>query len=438
MAIALRAMRASGELTAAQALGRLRREAPAAVHTAAGAVALTAVAIVVAFAAGEEIGAYELLALLGLGLAIATCAALGALVLAARPGHRLGLALLVGGALGSLWTLATVTVEAADTGERLGQWAAWLDNWTFVGLLVLVTWPLLLFPDGRLPSRRWRPVAWLLALALAGLALRGMLDPGTLDEIDGDVPNPLGVPADWSWVNALGVFGFGIPLGVVAGMVAVQVRARRRPEPAMRAALWASRGLAANFVLCLALNLTDSPLADGAFYAATLTTSIGAFAATAAVAILRDRAVEVDLLLRRAFIVAGVAVGTPARLPRRVRPRHEPDRLVGERARGRPGRRARRGAPAGARPRPRRPRAVRAPRPVDRRAAPRGAARARRRARGRAARRRARAARDARRIGRADRARSRRRAGSGRRRGGARTSRGSSARSATAGCNSGG
>ena len=89
----------------------------------------------------------------------------------------------------------------------------------------------------------------------------------------------------------------------------------------MRAALWASRGLAANFVLCLALNLTDSPLADGAFYAATLTASIGAFAATAAVTILRDRAVEVDLLLRRAFIVAGVAVGTLLVLPRRVRPR---------------------------------------------------------------------------------------------------------------------
>ena len=201
MAIALRAMRASGELTTAQALGRLRREAPAAVHTAAVAVALTAVAIVVAFGAGDALGPYELLALLGLGLAIATCAALGALVLAARPGHRLGLALLVGGALGSLWTLATVTVEAAGTGEPLGQWAAWVDNWSFVGLLVLVTWPLLLFPDGRLPSRRWRPVAGLLALALAAVALRGMLDPGALDDIDGGVPNPLGIPASWSWVE---------------------------------------------------------------------------------------------------------------------------------------------------------------------------------------------------------------------------------------------
>ena len=166
------------------------------------------------------------------------------------------------------------------------------------------------------------------------------------------MPNPLGIPASWSWVNALGVLGFGIPLGVVAGMVAVQVRARRRPEPGMRAALWASRGLAANFVLCLALNLADSPLADGAF--------------------LRRDADDLDRRLRR-----DGSRRHPARPRRRGRPpaparvhrgrrrgRHparrssrvftlatSPRRLVGERARRRPRRRARRGAAARARAR---------------------------------------------------------------------------------------
>jgi signal transduction histidine kinase len=295
---------ASSELTAPQALSRLRREAPAAVYTAAGAVALTAAAIVIAV--GPDTGAepWELLATLGLGLAIVTCTALGALVLAGRPGHRLGLALLGGGALGSVWTLATVTVNAADVAQPLGRWAAWLDNWTFVGLIVLVTWPLLLFPDGHLPTPRWRWVGGLLTAAILAVALRGMFDPGALDDIEGSVPNPLGIPASWHWVNALGVFGFGIPVGVVAGMIAVQTRARRSPDRATRAALWASRALAVNFALGLALD------ADGPVYAATLTTTVAAFAATAALVILRDRAVEVDLLLRRAFIVAGVAVGS--------------------------------------------------------------------------------------------------------------------------------
>ena len=58
----------TGELTAARALDRLRREAPAAVWTAAGAVVLTAAAIVIALG-GEKAEPYELLARLGLGLA---------------------------------------------------------------------------------------------------------------------------------------------------------------------------------------------------------------------------------------------------------------------------------------------------------------------------------------------------------------------------------
>jgi signal transduction histidine kinase len=163
-----------------------------------------------------------------------------------------------------------------------------------------VTWPLLLFPDGALPSRRWRPIGALVFVATAAVGVAGMLDPGTLENFD-DVRNPLGVPESWTWVKLLSGFGFAVPVGVVAGMLAVQRQARARPGPGMRAALWASRALAANFVLVLALD------PEGPVYAATLTASIALFAAIATVAVLRDRVVEVDIVLRRAFVVAGVA-----------------------------------------------------------------------------------------------------------------------------------
>ena len=45
----------------------------------------------------------------------------------------------------------------------------------------------------------------------------------------------------------------------------------------------------------------------GAIYAATLTTSVAVFAVASTVSVLRYRSVEIDLVLRRAFIVAGVA-----------------------------------------------------------------------------------------------------------------------------------
>ena len=305
MAIALGSARPGGELTPAQALGRLRRRAPIPVNVAAVAVALVVAGVVIALAYADEVRPYEAIATVGLGLAIATCAALGALIVAGRPSHGLGLALLSGGVLGAVWVLA-MALERAD--GAVGHWAAWLENWAFVGLVVLVTWPLLLFPDGRLPSRRWRPVAWLLATATAGVAVSGMLDPGTLESVAGEVSNPLGIPASWTWIEALGALGVGVPLGVVAGMVAVHRRACS--DSALRPALWASRALAANFVLCLALNVTGSPLADGAFYAATLTVSVSVFAAAATLAVLRHRAIDIDVLLRRAFIVAGVGVGS--------------------------------------------------------------------------------------------------------------------------------
>jgi signal transduction histidine kinase len=301
MAVALEHGAAGGGLTAVGAFTRLRRASPAAVHSAVAALTLVAVGdVVLAFDSGG-LARYELIALVGLGFAAAACAALGALIVAQTARNRLGLAFLVGGTGAAVWLLATAWVDVPrSSGRPLLQWAAWLDNWIFVGLIVLVTWPLLLFPTGTLPSRRWRALAALVFVATAAVALAGMLDPGQLSNAH-DYRNPLPVPESWTWVDVLGVFGFGIPIAVIAGMVAVQRRARSLPGPGVRLGLWASRILALNFALVLVLN------EEGPVYAATLTTSVAVFAIAATLSVLHYRTIEVDLVLRRAFIVAGVA-----------------------------------------------------------------------------------------------------------------------------------
>src|SRR5215217_9723782 len=46
-----------------------------------------------------------------------------------------------------------------------GGLAVWVSHWAWApGLGLALTFVPLLFPDGRLPSRRWRPVAWLSAI----------------------------------------------------------------------------------------------------------------------------------------------------------------------------------------------------------------------------------------------------------------------------------
>jgi hypothetical protein len=300
---------AAGSMSDLQALARLGREAPAAVGAALAAAVLVAAGIVVELEGAVTIPAFDRLSEVALGLSCATCAALGALIVAAIPRQRLGIVLVTGGVLGALWALATPLAEGyPDRSGAVQQWAGWVENWAFIGLIVLVTWPLLLFPDGHLPSRRWRPIAAVLLVAMVAVALHGMLDPGMLDVIDTAEPvaNPLGIPASWTWLDVLGVGGVVVPFGVIASMGAVQRRAAHRREPGMRAALWAARGLAANFVLWVVLAVAGAGLADGAFYGATFTISIAVFAGATAVALLRHRVVEVDLLLRRAFTVVGV------------------------------------------------------------------------------------------------------------------------------------
>jgi signal transduction histidine kinase len=301
MAVALERS-AGGGVTAAGALSRLRQASPAAVHSAVVALALVIASDVVLALDGDSgLARYKLVALVGLGFAAATCAALGALIIAQSRTNRLGLAFLAGGVGAACWLLATAWGDVPPTsGRPLLQWAAWLDNWIFVGLIVLVTWPLLLFPTGTLPSRRWRPFAALVLVATSAIALAGILDPGQLTNADA-YRNPLPIPESWRWVDALGVFGFCVPVAVVAGMVAVHRRAQVETGPGVRLAVWAARLLALNFALLLVLD------SEGPVYAATLTGSVAIFAVASTISVLRYRTVEVDLVLQRAFIVAGVA-----------------------------------------------------------------------------------------------------------------------------------
>jgi signal transduction histidine kinase len=96
----------------------------------------------------------------------------GALILTRWPRHPVGALFVVGGA--GLAAQALVGGYAAFAAEQEwagAQLAAWVMNWVFlVGLGPLLLLPLLL-PDGRLPSPRWRPVLWGLAVALAALVV---------------------------------------------------------------------------------------------------------------------------------------------------------------------------------------------------------------------------------------------------------------------------
>ena len=79
---------------------------------------------------------------------------------------------------------------------------------------------LLLFPNGTLPSRRWRPVAWVAGIAIAATFLGGAFAPGVISVTPGDHSvNPVGIggPAG----QALKALGSSFGLVLLSGLAAV-------------------------------------------------------------------------------------------------------------------------------------------------------------------------------------------------------------------------
>jgi signal transduction histidine kinase len=116
--------------------------------------------------------------------------------------------------------------------------AAWL-GWPGTTLWLIGFFPLLvflplLFPDGKLPSPRWRPLAW----GGVAVSLLGFLIVGFADDVvsvasalpngeDVDLPNPLHIPA----LAPLSAIGEGLWLGLIGmfvlSIVAMILRFRR-------------------------------------------------------------------------------------------------------------------------------------------------------------------------------------------------------------------
>jgi two-component system, NarL family, sensor kinase len=140
----------------------------------------------------------------------------GALVASRRPGKPIGwislaagLALALSGLASEYAIYALVSQPGSLSGARI---AAWLREWIWVPFVGLIgTFLVLLFPDGHLPSSRWRMVAGLAVVALVFASLSKAFLPGVLEETPGvAIANPLGVEAARELLVLVGTIGFSL------------------------------------------------------------------------------------------------------------------------------------------------------------------------------------------------------------------------------------
>ncbi len=183
---------------------------------------------------------------------------------------------------------------------------AWLETWDWVPLAgAATTFLLLLFPDGRLLSERWRPVAWLsvAAIVLASLALS--IQPGPIDSAR-FLDNPLGVTTMSELIGPLGGIGFIALIAAVLLSAASMVVRFRRSRGAERQQLkwFASAAVFAGLVF-VGLGVLDSD--DKAFQVLTVVALLG-MPISAGIAILRYRLYDIDRIVSNTLGYAVISI----------------------------------------------------------------------------------------------------------------------------------
>jgi hypothetical protein len=185
-------------------------------------------------------------------------------------------------------------------------WLAWSQLWTVFAMWSLMFFSLMLFPTGRLPSPRWRPVAWVLAGVFALVTVLFVVKPGPLEGIEPPVHNPTGIGAAAGIIGVVEVAVLPIVvLVVLAAPAAVLVRFWRSRGAERQQIKWLAfaAGLWVGVAALDALNqqVLRSPAVDHAtdvlFGAAVAPIPIAV-----GIAVLKYRLWDIDLLINRTLV----------------------------------------------------------------------------------------------------------------------------------------
>ncbi|MGB3410215.1 MAG: sensor histidine kinase [Microthrixaceae bacterium] len=199
-------------------------------------------------------------------------------------------------AVGREWAVFVTVRHPSLPGATL---AAWFGSWPNIIALATLPLTLTLFPNGSLPSRRWRAVVWgLFGCMLMGVA-EGMFTWGAFTEDLPTLTNPLGIR--WSGLAVLGTIGrIGFVLTIAAALVSLAVKTRRADSVTRQQLRWVFFGAS---VLAAETVLEVLPWrGSDVFFVWTQPLALAVFLISIAVAVLRYRLWDLDLLIRMSLI----------------------------------------------------------------------------------------------------------------------------------------
>jgi len=273
---------------------------------------------------------------IGLTVAVGLYAGVGRLIVTRQPRNAIGWLLCLIGLSSALSVLteqyALFGIATAPGSLPATRLAGWLSGTLGVPTIVMVAVLILLFPDGRLPSRRWRPVLWAIGVVTAiwvaaqlqaSITMAGTYS-GSLAAAGVDYPNPLGIFPRHGWFSTVIAANYSLAL-VLAVLVVSSVFVRRHgsgPERRKQLAWLGYVGLlTAVWAAGLFVSSWLSPASRGwvaqLMWDLMILTPVAGIPVASAVAVLRYRLYDIDRLISRTVsyaIVTGVLIAVYAGL----------------------------------------------------------------------------------------------------------------------------
>lgn len=227
----------------------------------------------------------------------------GAVIVAARPGNRVGLLMVLGGIAAAAqpffyeWALLALARPGLP-GETL---AAWLGSWLWFPAVVMMPMLLLIFPTG-CPLPRWRWVMWFaVALAVVGMTAGTIPIWGLPTEV---LTDPVSYVPEYFLLDSVVAPLMSLVLMPLA-LISLVVRYRRAGTLERSQIKWLAWAMGISLSLLVASNLSPA-LLQPLGLAATLSISLVPIAI--AFAILRYRLYDIDRIVNRTLVYGALTV----------------------------------------------------------------------------------------------------------------------------------